>query len=89
MLRTEVYFKNYRNLVTIWMGARDQGYAYMNNTGNGYAYGLDLFWRDKKSIRNGEYWISYSFIECATGLPGFSGAGHPFLFQPTQSFPGI
>jgi hypothetical protein len=41
----------------------EQEYAYINNEGDGYAYGLDLFWRDKQSIKNGEYWISYSFIE--------------------------
>ena len=41
----------------------DQQYTYINNSGDGYAYGLDLFWRDRKSIKNGEYWISYSYIE--------------------------
>jgi hypothetical protein len=62
MLRTELYFKNYKNLVRYgWSGEQD--YTFINNTGDGYAYGLDLFWRDKKSIKNGEYWISYSYIE--------------------------
>ncbi len=41
----------------------DQLYSELNNQGDGYAYGLDLFWRDRKSIKNGEYWISYSYIE--------------------------
>ena len=62
MLRTELYYKNYKNLVRYGWGD-EQGYSFVNNTGDGYAYGLDLFWRDKKSIKNGEYWISYSFIE--------------------------
>ncbi|MDO8928165.1 MAG: TonB-dependent receptor, partial [Bacteroidota bacterium] len=34
-----------------------------NNSGNGYANGLDLFWRDKKTIKNGDYWISYSYLD--------------------------
>jgi len=61
-LRTEVYFKNYRNLVKYGV-SMDQAYSYINNQGEGYAYGLDFFWRDRKSIKNGEYWISYSYIE--------------------------
>ena len=62
MLRTEVYFKQYRNLVKYGING-DQSYSFINNQGNGYAYGLDFFWRDRKSIKNGEYWISYSYIE--------------------------
>ena len=33
------------------------------NQGNGYAKGIDIFWRDKKTIPNFDYWISYSFID--------------------------
>ena len=62
MLRTEVYFKKYKNLIKYGTGA-DQQYSFVNNLGDGYAYGLDFFWRDRKSINNGEYWISYSYIE--------------------------
>jgi hypothetical protein len=62
MLRTEIYLKNYKNLVRYGWGD-EQGYSFVNNTGDGYAYGLDLFWRDRQSIENGEYWISYSYIE--------------------------
>ena len=62
MLRTEVYFKQYRNLVKYEI-SDDQNFSYINNQGEGYAYGLDFFWRDRKSIKNGEYWISYSYIE--------------------------
>ncbi len=62
MLRSEIYFKQYKNLVRYAWGG-EQGYSFINNTGDGYAYGLDVFWRDKRSIKNGEYWISYSYIE--------------------------
>ena len=61
-LRTELYFKQYKNLIKYEV-SNDQSFSYINNQGKGYAYGLDIFWRDRKSIKNGEYWISYSFIE--------------------------
>lgn len=62
MLRTEAYFKNYKNLIRYGWD-KEQGYTFMNNSGDGRVYGLDLFWRDRKSIKNGEYWISYSYID--------------------------
>ena len=62
MLRTEIHFKQYKNLVKYGV-SEDQSYSFINNQGSGYAYGLDFFWRDRKSIKNGEYWISYSYIE--------------------------
>jgi outer membrane cobalamin receptor len=62
VLHTELYYKQYQNLVKYGTDT-DQTYNHINNEGHGYAYGLDLFWRDRKSINNGEYWISYSFIE--------------------------
>lgn len=62
MLRTELYFKQYLNLVKYQLNS-SMDYDLMNNEGDGMAYGLDFFWRDKKTIKNGEYWISYSFIE--------------------------
>lgn len=34
-----------------------------NNDGYGYAKGLELFWRDKKTFKNIDYWISYSFLD--------------------------
>ena len=58
----EAYCKNYRDLITYEDAPFYLPEAYGNN-GKGYAYGLDLFWRDKKTLKNGEYWVSYSFIQ--------------------------
>jgi len=60
--RAEFYYKDYSGLVKtnsepIYMPSR------YSNDGDGYARGLDIFWRDKKSIRHGDYWVSYSFID--------------------------
>jgi hypothetical protein len=61
-LRAEVYLKDYRNLVKQNAGEFFLAESY-NNNGSGYAAGFDLFWRDKKSIKNGDYWISYSYLD--------------------------
>lgn len=60
-LRAEIYYKNYKNLAK-----QNSELFYLptsySNTGFGYAAGLDVFWRDKKTIKNGDYWISYSYL---------------------------
>ena len=35
----------------------------IDNSGHGYATGAELFWRDKKTVKNADYWISYSYID--------------------------
>lgn len=60
--RAEAYYKDYSNLVKYNSQAAQYNSVYSNN-GLGYAKGLDLFWRDGKSIKNLEYWISYSYID--------------------------
>lgn len=62
MFRAEAYFKDYKNLVK-YDGNQANFDSNYNNEGFGYAKGLDLFWRDNKTIKNLEYWISYSFID--------------------------
>jgi hypothetical protein len=61
LLRTEIYYKKYNKLIT-WDGSvyRPENIA---NTGLGYAGGLDLFWSDKKSIRNFDYRLTYSYTD--------------------------
>lgn len=62
MLRVEAYYKTYENLITYNTGMPqfDSNYT---NSGDGYAGGLDLFWRDERSIRNLDYWVSYSYLD--------------------------
>jgi len=62
MFRAEAYFKDYKNLVK-YDGTQANFDSNYNNEGFGYAKGLDLFWRDSKTIKNLEYWVSYSFID--------------------------
>lgn len=60
--RTEVYFKDYQDLVKYdtQIAQYDSNY---NNNGFGFAKGLDIFWRDNQSVKNLEYWVSYSYID--------------------------
>jgi hypothetical protein len=62
VFRIEAYYKKYHGLVK-YDSLHSQNPESYNNTGNGYAKGIDVFWRDNKTINNVEYWISYSFID--------------------------
>jgi vitamin B12 transporter len=53
--RVEAFYKQYEDLV--------KTYPSYNNDGTGYAKGIELYWRDKKSIKNLDYWISYSYLD--------------------------
>jgi outer membrane cobalamin receptor len=60
--RAELYYKDYDNLVKFNTNTPQLNSNY-NNNGFGYAAGIDVFWRDNASIKNLEYWISYSYID--------------------------
>lgn len=61
IFRVEAYYKKYEGLVrTI---PYNYFYATYDNGGGGYAKGIDFFWRDKKTFKNFDYWISYSYID--------------------------
>ena len=60
--RTEVFHKEYRDLFKTGSGNGAQMQA-INNNGYGYARGIEMFWRDKATIKNFDYWISYSFLD--------------------------
>ena len=61
-IRVELYYKDYKDLVKL-NGNEFYLPSSYDNSGSGYAKGLDFFWRDKKSIKNGDYWISYSYLD--------------------------
>jgi hypothetical protein len=61
IFRIEAYYKQYQDLIkTVPV---NYFFSSFNNTGTGYAKGFELFWRDKKSIKNFDYWISYSYLD--------------------------
>ena len=62
IFRAEAYYKDYNDLVK-YDAPLVLPISTYSNSGNGYAKGLDVFWRDNKSIKNTEYWLSYSFLD--------------------------
>jgi len=55
IFRVEGFYKKYDDLV--------KSFPYYNNNGTGYAKGVELFLRDKKTFKNIDYWISYSYLD--------------------------
>lgn len=86
--RAELYYKKYRDLV--------KTIPTPSNNGNGYAQGLELFWRDKKSIKNLDYWITYTYLDTKRNFldypytlrPSFT-APHTTTVAIKKFFPGI
>lgn len=62
IFRAEVYRKRYTNLVRYESEYNPDPLTY-DNTGHGYAQGIDLFWRDSRTVKNLDYWVSYSYID--------------------------
>jgi hypothetical protein len=83
--RTEVFYKNYDNLYKIGAGNSGRELATSNN-GNGYAKGVEFFWRDKKTIKNMDYWVSYSFLDTKRNYLNFPTSMEPnFVAKHTAS----
>jgi len=83
--RIEAYYKDYDKLAkgTVYT------YPYFNlpqvpfsNNGNGYAKGIDIFWRDRETVDLTEYWISYSYLDTKRDFRNY-----PVLAAPTFSTP--
>lgn len=56
VFRAEVYYKSYDDLIL----TNSNVYG---NQGHGFAKGLDIFWRDQKTVPNLNYWLSYSLLD--------------------------
>jgi vitamin B12 transporter len=71
IFRIEAYYKLYDNLVKY-----DSLYAIdaslYNNEGYGYAQGIDLFIRDSKTLKNGDFWLSYSLMKSERDYQDYS-----------------
>ncbi|MDF2833108.1 TonB-dependent receptor [Chryseobacterium indoltheticum] len=67
-LRFEAFCKKYDELIKTQnivpnSNQNQQVQTAFNNNGNGFAKGFEVFWRDKKTFENIDYWISYSFLD--------------------------
>ena len=83
--RVEGYYKSYSDLIReLTEGTYDPNpyrpfYWPVNNSGYGYAKGVDVFWRDKKSIKNFDYWISYSYINTKRLYANYPAEAMPYF----------
>ncbi len=59
--RAESFYKSYHRLVTFEGHPRQP--KDLVNSGSGYARGMDVFFRDRKSFRYTDYWITYSYVD--------------------------
>jgi hypothetical protein len=69
VFRTQLFYKNYSQLTKI--------YPDTNSSGNGYARGIEFFWRDKTTLKNFDYWITYSYLDTERDYLNF-----PYSMQP-------
>ncbi len=76
IFRAEAYYKNYKDLITYDSEFVDFDTTIANN-GHGFAKGLDLFWRDSKTIRNIDYWVSYSYLDTKRKYRNYSMEAQP------------
>ncbi len=76
IFRAEAYYKNYKDLVKYdtEFASFDSNYS---SSGDGFAKGIDLFWRDSKSIRNTDYWLSYSYLDTQRDYKNYPMAAQP------------
>ncbi|MFD0989732.1 TonB-dependent receptor domain-containing protein [Mariniflexile jejuense] len=76
LFRLEGYYKDYNNLVKYNSDVANFNSDY-NNSGSGFAKGVDVFWRDSKSIKNVEYWVSYSLLDTERDYKNYPTKAQP------------
>ena len=76
IFRAETYYKKYDNLIKYDTEFIDFDSEF-SNSGDGYATGFDLFWRDNRSIKNVDYWVSYSFLDTQRDFRNFEQSAQP------------
>lgn len=62
LFRAEAFYKDYDNLL-LYDTEFGRPVGNFSNDGFGYAKGLDIFYRDQKSIKNLQFWLSYSYLD--------------------------
>lgn len=60
--RVEAFYKKYDDLYKTTVTSTGREIA-SNNNGYGDARGFELFWRDKKTFKDVDYWVSYSYLD--------------------------
>ncbi|MDN5203973.1 TonB-dependent receptor [Fulvivirgaceae bacterium BMA10] len=82
--RIEAYYKDYKDLVKYDDSNISDPTGY-DNTGVGHARGIDIFWRDNQTLKNVDYWISYSFLDTKRDYRNFPYSAVP-RFASSHNF---
>ncbi|RYE13702.1 MAG: hypothetical protein EOP51_29330 [Sphingobacteriales bacterium] len=90
--RIEGYYKDYAALTKLvtptYSGLQAYGPVLItgfSNGGSGHAKGVDVFWRDKKTIPLGEYYVAYSYVDSKRNYLDYATAAQP-AFAPRHTF---
>lgn len=81
--RIEGYYKNYDELIkqrTFPVVPSDP--IDYDNSGKGYAKGIDIFWRDKTTFDLVDYWISYTYLDTKRDYKDFETLAAPTFATP-------
>ena len=82
--RTEIFYKKYDDLFKT--NGSNGNFKAINNDGFGDAKGVEIFWRDKKTIKNFDYWFSYSYLDTKRDFLNYPSAIEPaFAAKHTAS----
>lgn len=82
--RAEVFYKRYQNLLKTGMVNNRE--VAVSDKGYGEAKGFEAFWRDKKSIKGVDYWVSYSYLDTERDYLNFPKSMQPhFAAKHTAS----
>jgi len=76
IFRIEAYYKDYKDLVK-YDTQRALPNSIFSNNGSAYAKGIDVFWRDNRSIKNFEYWVSYSYLDTERDFRNYPTKARP------------
>lgn len=76
-LRVEAFYKKYDELVKTYATKNNSLPDSVGNGGFGKAQGVELFWRDRKTFKDVDYWISYSYLDTKRDY-----LNYPYAIQP-------
>lgn len=83
-LRFEAFYKKYGDLIKTTALANinqsttnNQYQIAYDNSGRGFAKGIELFWRDKKTFKEIDYWLTYSYLDSKRDF-----LNYPFSLAP-------
>lgn len=73
--RAEAFHKQYSELIRF--GGVPMAPVNLRNEGSGFARGFDLFFRDRQTLKNTDYWVTYSFVDSKRSFEQFTTQVQP------------